>query len=236
MPVPDASPLIRLHASDNVLVVRGDCTDEEIVDALTKVGLGGWLAGLPDGLNTILTGGSHAVSAGQRRRLLLARALVSPARIVLLDEPTEHLDAANPRTLGERADRGPQVEQMAVAPRDESCCGAVAERVAHVLAHFVAASTRGGTDHRFDVARLDTRVARQSRQRRFDHAGRGTAPSRMNGGDGTTAAIPKQYRRAIGRHDADGHSRRRRHHRIACSVVLCGIVVPDRPGCRLCRY
>jgi ABC-type antimicrobial peptide transport system ATPase subunit len=35
----------------------------------------------------------HAVSAGERRRLLLARALISPARMVLLDEPTEHLDA-----------------------------------------------------------------------------------------------------------------------------------------------
>jgi ATP-binding cassette, subfamily C, bacterial CydC len=35
------------------------------------------------------------LSAGQRRRLLLARELISPARIVLLDEPTEHLDAAD---------------------------------------------------------------------------------------------------------------------------------------------
>jgi ATP-binding cassette subfamily C protein CydC len=42
-----------------------------------------------------LTGGAHAVSAGQRRRLLLARAVISPAGIVLLDEPTEHLDATD---------------------------------------------------------------------------------------------------------------------------------------------
>jgi ATP-binding cassette subfamily C protein CydC len=41
----------------------------------------------------VLTGGAQAVSAGQRRRLLLARAVLSHARIVLLDEPTEHLDA-----------------------------------------------------------------------------------------------------------------------------------------------
>ncbi|BBZ13929.1 thiol reductant ABC exporter subunit CydC [Mycobacterium branderi] len=80
---------------DNLLVARGDCSDDELVAALRRVGLGEWLAGLPDGLATVLSGGAHALSAGQRRRLLLARAMISPARIVLLDEPTEHLDAAD---------------------------------------------------------------------------------------------------------------------------------------------
>jgi ATP-binding cassette subfamily C protein CydC len=80
---------------DNLLVVRGDCPDDELTSALRRVGLGGWLAGLADGLTTVLPGGAQALSAGQRRRLLLARSLISPTRIVLLDEPTEHLDAAD---------------------------------------------------------------------------------------------------------------------------------------------
>lgn len=80
---------------DNLLVVRGDCSDDELTAALAKVGLGGWLAGLPEGLSTVLIGGAQGLSAGQRRRLLLARAVLSPARIVLLDEPTEHLDATD---------------------------------------------------------------------------------------------------------------------------------------------
>lgn len=80
---------------DNLLVARGDCADNELLAALRRVGLNGWLASLPDGLNTVLSAGTQALSAGQRRRLLLARAIVSPARIVLLDEPTEHLDAAD---------------------------------------------------------------------------------------------------------------------------------------------
>jgi ATP-binding cassette subfamily C protein CydC len=80
---------------DNLLVVRGDCTDDELAAALSRVGLEQWLAGLPDGLATVLTGGAAALSAGQRRRLLLARVLLSTAGIVLLDEPTEHLDAAD---------------------------------------------------------------------------------------------------------------------------------------------
>jgi ATP-binding cassette subfamily C protein CydC len=84
---------------DNLLVARGDATDEELRNVLGRVGLGGWLDALPDGLSTILVGGAAAVSAGQRRRLLLARALISTVPTVLLDEPTEHLDAADGKRL-----------------------------------------------------------------------------------------------------------------------------------------
>ena len=80
---------------DNLLVARGDCPDRNLAAALNQVGLSAWLAGLPDGLDTVLAAGTDALSAGQRRRLLLARAIISPARIVLLDEPTEHLDAVD---------------------------------------------------------------------------------------------------------------------------------------------
>jgi ATP-binding cassette subfamily C protein CydC len=80
---------------DNLLVARGDATDAELSSALARVGLQPWLDGLPEALSTVLAGGAAAVSAGQRRRLLLARALVSSFPIVLLDEPTEHLDAAD---------------------------------------------------------------------------------------------------------------------------------------------
>lgn len=80
---------------DNLLVARGDCRDDELRAALEAVGLGAWLAGLPEDLSTVLTGGAQALSAGQRRRLLLARAVISPARTVLLDEPTEHLDVSD---------------------------------------------------------------------------------------------------------------------------------------------
>ncbi|WP_412475301.1 thiol reductant ABC exporter subunit CydC [Gordonia sp. LUNF6] len=84
---------------ENLHVARGDVSDDEMRAALERVGLGEWLGGLPDGLGEKLTGGGGALSGGQRRRLLLARALLHPAPVVLLDEPTEHLDAGDAERL-----------------------------------------------------------------------------------------------------------------------------------------
>ncbi|MGC4964359.1 thiol reductant ABC exporter subunit CydC [Gordonia sp. DT101] len=84
---------------ENLLVARGDANDAELSAALDAVGLRSWIDGLPEGIDTALTGGADAVSGGQRRRLLLARALLHPAPVVLLDEPTEHLDADDAAVL-----------------------------------------------------------------------------------------------------------------------------------------
>ena len=92
---------------ENLRVAHGGLTDEEAVAALEQVGLGDWVRSLPDGVHTTLDAGGRSVSGGQRRRILLARALVSPARVLLLDEPTEHLDAdAAARVLHALLDRG----------------------------------------------------------------------------------------------------------------------------------
>ena len=77
---------------ENLRVARGSVTEEEARDALERAGLGAWLAGLPDGVHTRLGADASSISGGERRRLLLARALCSHASILLVDEPAEHLD------------------------------------------------------------------------------------------------------------------------------------------------
>ena len=76
---------------DNLLVARGNATDPELMTALQRAGLQRWVEGLLDGLDTALEPGT--ISGGERRRLLLARAFLVGSRVLLLDEPAEHLDA-----------------------------------------------------------------------------------------------------------------------------------------------
>jgi ATP-binding cassette subfamily C protein CydC len=80
---------------ENLRVARGDVTEDEALQVLDTAGLTDWLDALPHGLDTMLGGDGTTVSGGERRRLLLARALLSPARFILLDEPGEHLDSAS---------------------------------------------------------------------------------------------------------------------------------------------
>ena len=77
---------------ENLRVANGATTADQARAALRRAGLGDWLDALPEGVQTMLGPDALNVSGGERRRLLLARALVSPAEILLVDEPAEHLD------------------------------------------------------------------------------------------------------------------------------------------------
>lgn len=79
---------------ENVRFARPGASDEEIATALRRAGIWEWISSLPAGLDTYVGETGDQVSGGQRRRIALARAFLSGVRLLILDEPTAHLDRA----------------------------------------------------------------------------------------------------------------------------------------------
>ncbi|TLF52799.1 thiol reductant ABC exporter subunit CydD [Halomonas urmiana] len=85
--------LIQGSLADNLRLAAPEASDSQMREALARAGLAALLERLPDGLETSLGERGEGLSGGQVQRLALARVFLSPAPLVLLDEPTASLDA-----------------------------------------------------------------------------------------------------------------------------------------------
>ena len=117
----------------NLRVAAPDADDAALQRALSMVGLGPWLATLPDALGTIVGERGRAMSTGERQRLAIARAILADPRVLILDEATGALDPATEATVLSMLD--PWLAQRtvllithrpavaALAPRTIALCG-----------------------------------------------------------------------------------------------------------------
>ena len=86
------SHLFSASIRDNVRLAKPDASDDQVEQALQRARIWDWVARLPNLLDTLVGEEGGALSGGQRQRIVLARALLAGAPVLVLDEPTAHLD------------------------------------------------------------------------------------------------------------------------------------------------
>lgn len=98
----DQTPYL-FHASvrENIAYARSDASADEITTAAQAACIHERILGLPDGYETVIAERGQTLSAGERQRIALARALLASPKVLVLDEPTSALDEVNERAIGE---------------------------------------------------------------------------------------------------------------------------------------
>ena len=103
--VPQRPTIFRGTVAENIRLGSDTAGERGVHDAAVLAGADRFIRALPDGYDTLVGDGGRALSAGERRRIALARAFVRDAPFVILDEPTADLDRTSADVVAEAIER-----------------------------------------------------------------------------------------------------------------------------------
>ena len=99
--IPQHATLFYRSVADNLRLAKPDACQDELIEAASKAGALEFINALPHGFDTLLGEQGEGLSGGQKQRIALARAFLKDAPVLLLDEPTAHLDSQTEQLINQ---------------------------------------------------------------------------------------------------------------------------------------
>jgi ABC-type bacteriocin/lantibiotic exporter with double-glycine peptidase domain len=149
--VPQRPYLISGTISDNIRFGNLEADMSALIRAAELAGLSDFICRLPQQLETPVGSGGFTLSAGERQRIAIARAVLRDAPLVLLDEPTAHLDADREASLSQSLGPWLDSKTVVVAAHRGGLVGRVDRTVTFVGGHLI--EVPAGTDRLADIGK-----------------------------------------------------------------------------------